>query len=98
MKKSILTKVKAKDKFIKIGKDHYDAKVEILKNFDSVNKWARTKTKNNINKIIDSLLPDIIMVLLNALYFEAFWVIKFDKNDSTEKPFYNLDKKKLELQ
>ena len=94
---AILTKVKAKDKFIKIGKDHYDAKVEILKNFDSVNKWARTKTKNNINKIIDSLLPDIIMVLLNALYFEAFWVIKFDKNDSKEKPFYNLDKESGEV-
>lgn len=97
MANAILTKVKPKEKFIKIGKDHYDAKVEILKNFDSVNKWARTKTKNNINKIIDSLLPDIIMVLLNALYFEAFWVIKFDKNDSKEKPFYNLDKKSEEV-
>ena len=94
---AILTKVKAKDKFIKIGKDYYDAKVETLKNFDSVNKWARAKTKNNINKIIDSLLPDIIMVLLNALYFEAFWVIKFDKNDSKEKPFYNLDKESEEV-
>jgi serpin B len=94
MANAILTKEKAKEPFIKTGKEKYDANIEVLDNYRNVNEWARNKTKNNINKIIDSIHPDVIMVLLNALYFEAFWEIKFDQNDSKFQPFYNLEEEK----
>ena len=94
MANAILTKEKAKEPFIKTGKEKYDANIEVLDNYRNVNEWARNKTKNNINKIIDSIHPDVIMVLLNALYFDAFWEIKFDQNDSKFQPFYNFEEEK----
>ena len=90
---AILTKIRAKDKFIKIALD-YDAKIEELKNYEHVNKWAKNKTKDKIVKIIDSLSPNVLMILLNALYLEAFWTIKFDQNNTYEKDFFNINEKK----
>ena len=46
---SILTKIRAKENFIKKGIE-YEAKIEELKNYRQVNDWAKKKTKNNINK------------------------------------------------
>ena len=97
MANAILTKEKAKETFIKTGKEKYDANIEVLDNYRNVNEWARNKTKNNINKIIDSIDPDVIMVLLSALYFEAFWENKFDQNDSKIEPFYNFGEKKQKV-
>lgn len=93
----ILTRVRAKEKFIKKGTDDYDAKIEELKNYENVNKWVKNKTKNNIIKIIDSLPDEVLMILLNALYFEGFWEKQFDKNDSLLKEFYNLGNKNQKI-
>ena len=90
---AILTKVKSKKDFVDKALLHYDAKVEDLQHMEQINKWAQTKTKNTIKKIIESLPPDVIMVLLNALYLEADWQIQFDQNLSYDREFYNLDKK-----
>ena len=87
---AILTKGKAKEEFISKGLE-YDAKVEELKNFHQVNTWAKNKTKDNIIKIIDSISPDVLMILLNAIYFEANWTKQFDPNENSRKEFYNLD-------
>ena len=90
---AILTKVKSKINFVNKARTNYDAKVEELQNMDQINRWAQNKTKNTIKKIIESLPPDVIMVLLNALYFEANWQVQFDQNLSYDREFYNLDKK-----
>ena len=91
MANGILTKIKAKDKFIKIVKEDYDANILELKDYNNVNKWVENKTKNKINKIIDNLSPDVMMVLLNAIYLEAFWKIKFDIHQSYFRDFSNID-------
>ena len=93
----ILTKVRAKEIFIKKGTDDYDAKIEELINYENVNEWVKNKTKNNINKIIDSLPDEVLMVLLNALCFEALWEKQFDKSDSELKEFYNLGNKNQKI-
>lgn len=91
---AILTKIRAKDRFIKIGMSDYDTKVEELKNYEYVNKWAKNKTKDNIVKIIESLSPNVLMILINALYFEAFWSIKFDPNQTYDLDFFNINNRK----
>ena len=90
---SILIKEEPKYKFRITAEKEYEAKIEKLKNYKQVNKWAENKTNKKITNIIDELPPNIIMVLLNALYFESFWTKKFDKNHSYEREFYNLDPK-----
>ena len=88
---AVLTKVRAKEIFIRKGSKEYDAKIEELKNFHQVNIWAKNKTKNNIVNIIDSISPKVLMILLNAIYFEAFWKIPFDPKENVDREFYNLD-------
>ena len=90
---SILTKVRAKENFIKKGIE-YEAKIEELKNYRQVNEWAKKKTKNNINKIIDGLDDNIYMILLNALYFESFWDKKFDPQMTQYMDFLNCNDEK----
>lgn len=86
---AILTKEKAKEEFIYTAITEYEAKIEELKNYQQVNTWAKNKTKNNIIKIIDSISPNTLMILLNAIYFEALWTKKFDINDNSQKEFKN---------
>ena len=62
---SVLTKVRAKEDFIKKGTNDYDAKIEELRHYRQVNEWAKKKTKNNIVRIIDKVPPNVIMILLN---------------------------------
>ena len=91
----ILTKIKAKEKFALIGKEIYKSKISELKDYNVVNKWVMNKTNNKINKIIDYLSPDVVMVLLNAIYFEAFWKIKFDIHQTYFREFFNIDETKV---
>ena len=92
---AILTKINAKEKFVKIGKEVFEANVEELKNYNNVNKWAADRTNDKIKKLIDFLSPDVMMVLLNAIYFEAFWKIKFDIHQTYYREFCNIDDSKV---
>ena len=86
----ILTKIHPNDKFILKGLNDYKSNIDELKNYNNVNKWVLNKTNGKIKKIIDHLSPDVMMVLLNAIYFEAFWKIQFDINHTYNKEFYNI--------
>ena len=86
----ILTKIHPNDKFIIKGLNDYKSNIDELKNYNNVNKWVLNKTNGKIKKIIDHLSPDVMMVLLNAIYFEAFWKIQFDINHTYNKEFYNI--------
>ena len=90
----ILTKIHPNDKFIIKGRNEYKSNIEELKNYNNVNKWVMNKTNGKIKKIIDNLSPDVMMVLLNAIYFEAFWKKQFDINHTYSKEFYNFDNSK----
>ena len=90
----ILTKIHPNDKFIIKGRNEFKSNIEELKNYNNVNKWVMNKTNGKIKKIIDNLSPDVMMVLLNAIYFEAFWKKQFDINHTYSKEFYNFDNSK----
>ena len=84
-----------KSPFISTNQDYYDAKVESL-DFSSsssvlhINDWVAEKTHDKIEKIVESLSPDDRMVLLNAIYFNGIWSVKFDE-DGTK--MHNFKKK-----
>ncbi len=84
-----------KSPFISTNQDYYDAKVESL-DFSSpssvkhINDWVAEKTHDKIEKIVESLSPDDRMVLLNAIYFNGIWSVKFDE-DGTK--LHNFKKK-----
>ena len=52
-----------------------------------INKWASDNTNGKIPTLLDSLDPSTRMLLTNAVYFNAEWLCKFDRNDTSPEPF-----------
>ena len=96
-----------KKHFAEIGKEYFDAEIQAL-NFNSpsaantINNWCAEKTNNRIKNLIGSTIPnDMMMYLVNALYFKSQWQmdIKFDKKKTKLDNFTKTDsqKKKVNL-
>ncbi|GAB4523641.1 MAG: serpin family protein [Pleurocapsa sp.] len=86
-------KVKFNPAFVEDSEIFYQAQVTNLDFADSeakniINNWVKEKTNNKITEIIDSISPDNILFLINAIYFKGNWTDKFNKELTTEKPFY----------
>jgi serpin B len=94
---AVMTKFLPKQNFL-IASSKYGATVETLKSVDQVNGWCEIKTHGKIKKILDSLSPNTLMILLNAVYFKGKWEEEFDKKDTRLKTFYNCNDKSKEKQ
>ena len=92
---AIMTKFNPDPKFVASGQK-YGASIQALKSVSQVNSWCNAKTHGKISKILDSIPPNIKMILLNAVYFKGFWSKKFQKSLTMKKPFYNLNNKSKE--
>jgi serpin B len=88
---AILSKIELLNSFINIGKK-YDSYIAKLEGVEQVNDWCRKHTNGKITKLIDSLSPDIQIVLLNAIYFYSDWKNEFEKEYTKKKNFKNADK------
>lgn len=82
------------DSFININEYYFDALVRSL-DFsrsdaaDIINAWVRENTKNKIEKIVDAPIPaDLVMFLINAIYFKGSWTYEFDPARTETAPFY----------
>jgi serine protease inhibitor len=70
----------------------YSAEVEDL-DFGSpsapgyINGWADKETHGKIPKVIDSIDPMAVALLLNAVYFKGQWTHKFDKAQTHDRAF-----------
>jgi serpin B len=71
----------------------FNAQVKAL-DFDSpsainaINKWASDNTNAKIPKVIDNISREMMMFLMNALYFKGQWSSQFDKSATEPRPFY----------
>lgn len=81
-----------KPDFIQRNKQFFGAEVTEL-NFNdpsapaTINQWVSDKTKGKIRKIVDSISPDSILFLINAIYFKGSWTKEFDKGKTKEDAF-----------
>jgi len=81
--------------FININKDTFGAKVDNLdfskaSSVDKINKWIGKSTNNMIKDMLKGPIPDnIIMYLINAIYFKGNWQEPFDKNNNVTEEFTN---------
>ena len=58
---------------------------------DEINAWVDTKTNGLIDKIIESIDPETLMYLINAVYFKGDWTYQFDPDFTQEESFFNLN-------
>jgi serine protease inhibitor len=79
--------------FIDINQKYFCAAVRGL-DFSSaaapgtINAWASENTAGKIDKIIDSIDPETMMFLINAIYFNGDWTYEFDKDKTRADVFY----------
>lgn len=82
---------KVSDDFIRTNENSFQAQVFSApfdgQTLDDINSWVNEHTKQRIPSILDSLDADAMMVLLNALSFDAAWQSPYRENDLYDGQF-----------
>jgi serpin B len=79
--------------FLQTNSTSYHAKVQSL-NFDSpaaedaIKNGVSGQTHGKIPGIVDNIPSDVVMYLVNAIYFKSSWNEKFDAAQTAKQPFY----------
>jgi serpin B len=80
--------------FIETNRRYFEAMVTGL-NFSSpdasrtINSWVDAGTNSKIKEIVPDPIPsDVVMYLINAIYFKGTWTYEFDKEKTSGAPFY----------
>ncbi len=79
--------------FVTVNQTYYNAEVQAL-DFSSsasvgkINNWVAAKTNDKIPKVIDNISDDLVMFLINAIYFKGQWTYEFKKDATAEGPFH----------
>jgi serine protease inhibitor len=74
--------------FIKKVKESFRAEVKNELSVAAINGWVSSATKGKIQKLLDGLSNDVVMVLVNAVYFKGTWTYTFDKKKTVERDFF----------
>ena len=83
--------------FLTESQQFFDAKVSAL-DFNSasapstINNWVNQSTNGKIDAIIDGQIgADVVMYLINAIYFNGSWTTRFDKAQTRSEPFNSVN-------
>lgn len=82
-----------RNRFVGILEKDFDAEVVNLNFADpatvrAINNWCSENTEGKITEIVDRLNPSQVMLLLNALYFNAPWAESFPEANTKEGLFH----------
>jgi serine protease inhibitor len=79
--------------FVDAGRTFFDAEVATL-DFDdpealaSINGWVDDATEGRIPRLLESISPDEVLFLINAIYFKGTWRTAFEPRNTHEGPFH----------
>jgi serine protease inhibitor len=77
--------------------DLYTRDFDDPKTVSEINSWISTKTNNKINKMIEKVDDQIVMFLINAIYFKGDWTIPFDEKETHTDDFNLPDGSKVKV-
>jgi len=83
-----------REEFISACQTYFDAEVTEISFGDpaagpTINAWVDDKTNGKIKKIVPDVIPeDIVMYLINAIYFKGTWTDEFDPALTRDDIFY----------
>ncbi|MDW7669024.1 MAG: serpin family protein [Bacillota bacterium] len=92
-----------KEEFLSTNTDVFDAMVEGVdftdpETVDTINGWIEESTKGKIEKMLDAPLPgDVVMYLINAVYFKGTWKYEFDEDDTYDGLFTDINENEQEV-
>ncbi len=82
----------ADEEFLQKNADYYSADIKSL-DFtkkeapDEINRWVSDATNKTIDKIIDKINEDVMMYLINAIYFKGDWDVPFNAGSTYKQEF-----------
>ena len=82
-----------KQSFTDVTKEYYSSEVypadfKTQATVDKINQWCSDKTHGKIPTILDGPDPNLVMALINALYFKAPWAEEFDEKSTRPDIFH----------
>ncbi|TVQ70921.1 MAG: hypothetical protein EA363_06930 [Balneolaceae bacterium] len=80
------------EEFLQTNAEYFDAEIADLDfgdpaAVDIINGWISDKTNGLIDEMIEEIGPDVVMYLINAIYFKADWTVQFDPDDTRDEKF-----------
>lgn len=80
--------------FFDTTRAYFDAEVAALDftspaSVDRINGWVADATNDRIDTILESIGPDDVMYLINAIYFKGDWTAGFDRADTRSASFFD---------
>lgn len=88
--------VEFRQAFMDAVRQAFDAQVEArdfsdAATLEAINDWVAEKTRERIPTILSQLDPDLVMLLINAVAFDARWRTAFDPDRTRRQPFTRAD-------
>ncbi len=81
--------------FLQKNSDYYKAAVYKSpfnsQTVEDINNWAKKNTNNMINKVVEDIDANTVMLLINAVAFDAKWKNVYTKNDVQNGSFTSID-------
>ena len=84
-----------RNRYVNLLQEDFDAFVTTLNFADpatvkAINNWCSENTEGKITEIVDRLSPSSVMLLVNALYFNAPWLDAFPEHNTRDAAFHGL--------
>lgn len=78
--------------FIKLVENSYNARVSNLDfshplALKAINGWVSDQTDGKITRIVDKLDNDVVLYIINAVYFKGYWTKAFNKENTKDAEF-----------
>ncbi|MEN9230813.1 MAG: serpin family protein [Thermostichus sp. DG02_5_bins_236] len=88
--------------FLQASASYYQALVNRVdlgsrQTVEDINTWVANRTQGKIDRLVDRLSRDDLMVLLNAIYFKGEWRQPFDPDQTQLQPFTLADGSQVEV-
>ncbi|MBO0996027.1 serpin family protein [Bacillus sp. SD088] len=83
--------------------DYFNAMIQEIDVHDSkasntINDWVKKATNGKIEDIVDSSLdPNMVSILINAIYFNGNWTYEFNQELTEDQPFHLEDGSSTEV-
>lgn len=76
------------ERFISDNRKSFQAGIFPLMDARSINNWVSEKTGGKIEEIVDSVSPEALVFLVNAVYFRGSWTKEFNEKRTSREPFH----------
>ncbi|XP_005953262.2 alpha-2-antiplasmin [Haplochromis burtoni] len=79
---------KVKASFVEESLHRYKSQPVPLVSMDEVNQWVENVTNGHIPNFLESIPHDVVLMLMNAVYFKGQWQTQFDPQATSKGEFY----------